>query len=266
MYKSFVEFKIKYLKKHKIIGKVESNSTINEIFKKWVSKLVVEEAISFDTNDCILIDFPLKEQAHLISQFVSDAYTYAWGADYQITKLIYSLWDKYMLDKDGGNMKYKDGNRSNEYHANIFESLYTIKTELKSMKNMTNNEKNMIAFKKNLNSSYLNWHLFGCLPLLKNDGIAILKNITTLNYDDAQEFIMFAIYQYPPQSFCKDLKEILLYWYAHKNILFETGTGMLYQLSLFYKKYEEHHIDILNYSGLDGMLDRDIVNIIKQHH
>lgn len=265
MYNSFIEFKknFKFDENKHSQWHFDKNPE-DEMFKYW-SEHIVGEIESFEIDDCILKDFPLHEQAKLIVDFVQGGWGYGVG-DYEITKLIHLLWNEYMLDKDGKSIKYKNRNRSNQFHANIFQNLYTVKSELRAMEYITQDDIWTI-WRKDMKhrGRYVNYHLFGCLHLLGDRGLSILKNIIKLNYDDAQSFIMFAIYQYDPKSFYNDLKEILLYWHKHENISFSHGTRMLYELNIIVKKYKKHGVDLVNDSELACIFNDEVMKYFYRY-
>jgi len=192
-----------------------------------------------EINNCILKDFPLEEQCKFISRFVPNAYRYSCDTDHEIIRLVYLLWDNYM------HVSYE--NRLKTYpHNEIYESLYSIKQELRSMKDMDYKKQMDLGEKYPNKSSYYNWHLLGFLPLLGDKGLPILRNIIKQRYSDAEDMLLFGIYHYNPKEFNGELKSILLHWYKHKNIDFSSATGMLFSLALIINKYNNAGIDLIN--------------------
>ncbi|AYV82091.1 MAG: putative orfan [Homavirus sp.] len=244
MYKSFIEFKTQHINtidKYDTIFPHSVRDIDDKLFNCWVTE-VHKNRMIFEIDSCIIKDFPLHEQCMLISRFIPSAYRYTYGAREEIVKLIYLLWNTYMLDQSGNTIEHKDYNGSNELDNLIFESLHTLKTELLSMRTLTADKVWVIE----KGGEYYNWHLLGCIPLLGDDGLPILRNVITLPYEDAQDLLMFGLYQYEPNAFYQELKNILLYWHTHQNIPFESGTGMLYQLAIIIHKYQLNNLDLLS--------------------
>lgn len=198
---------------------------------------------NFEISTCVLVDFPFSEQAEIINKFVAFPFRYAFGVDFEIVKLIYLMWPKYMKENTGYTKKFTG------YDKMIYENLYTIKEKLKAMKNVTR------ATQYKTGEAYMNWHILGFLPLLGEKYIDLTCNICKLYYDDAQDMLMFGLYHYDPKIFYSDLKKILLYWFANRNITFEGGTGMLGQFDEIIKKYKKHDIDIVNDRDLRQIMD-----------
>ena len=191
---------------------------------------------NFEINDCIFVDFPLKEKAQIIDNFVSNPYLNPHPIIPEIVKLIYYIWPECMTD-----VRYSKQhlNTLNPYSKIIFENLYSIKAKLKAMKHTTAATQYMSG------EAYLNWHLLGFLPLLGDQGIDIMHNVSKLNYEDAQDMLMFGLYQYEPKYFYNDLKKIFMYWHENQNIQLGSGTGIIGQLQYLITKYKKHNIDIL---------------------
>ncbi|AYV82090.1 MAG: putative ORFan [Homavirus sp.] len=268
MYYSFIEFKTKH------INTVDEYDTLiqhpekdldDKLFNCWVDKIYEDNHPNFEVDSCIIKDFPLHEHARLISRFVPCAYRYAWGADKEIVKLVYLLWNTYMLDDQGNSVKYGHHNKSNEFHKLIFESLYTLKTELLAMQNLTLDDiVKLYKIFPNKGGRYYNWHLLGCIPLLGDKGLPVLRNVITLPYDDAQDLLMFGLYQYEPNAFYTELKDILLHWHIYQNIQYETGTGMLSQLVEIIYKYQINNLDLLLDEDFSDVFKKDKTYIDKQ--
>jgi hypothetical protein len=99
-------------------------------------------------------------------------------------------------------------------------------------------------------SRYIYWTYFALYPLLDN-GFELLKKVSTFNYDDAQDGIMFAMYQIDPFKNFDVVFDILKYWDEHHNIWFSSGTGMLGQLRLILEKYDKINF---NYKKIDDFM------------
>ena len=239
------------------------NDNIEDIMLRgWVSEENPCEAGDFEIDTCMLSDFPLHLQAKMISEFITDEYKYSWGVDYEITKLIYKLWYKYMLDSNRNPIRYKDHNKSNEYHKLIFESLYTLKYQLKEMKDLDYEMIGKLREKYPNKGRYYNWHLLGCLPLLGETGLQILRSVCQLHYNDADELLLFGLYQYNPKEFYPELKKILLYWYENQNIEYSISTGMLFRFKRIVKKYKKYGIDMVHDPDLSNIFQIEVVQEI----
>lgn len=86
----------------------------------------------FDVNNCMLSDFPLKEQAQFINNFVLIQYEYGLDSDWVIVKLIFQLWSKYIQENTPHTKQFTG------HHKTIYENLYTIKENLKAIINDSN--------------------------------------------------------------------------------------------------------------------------------
>jgi hypothetical protein len=252
-YEKFLELK-NTLSLEKEYTEAVKLETINLIvsFEDWVltqlvtdtwhgynSKEKIKYEYNFEPETSLLKYFPLTKQAEILNRFVGHAYRYAWGPDLEIGKLVYLLWNNYDL------RDYKS--KPKVYpHNDIYEALYTIKSELKTMKDLDNEKQRALYSKFPEKSGFYNWHLLGFLPLLDDDGLIILRNIIKQCYSNAQDMLMFGLYQYDPKSFYLELKSIMLYWHTNNNIQFSSGTGIIGQLDLIVKKYKEHSIDVEN--------------------
>ena len=209
MYAKWLEFKedpknIREARRLKKLtgGKAEDYLLVN-FGEKEKEKCVENFTDCFEIETCIFKDFPLTEQLKLIENFVPEPYWYGGNINEEVSKLIYLLWPKYIL-----NVKYGEHNKSYP-HKEIFECLYSIKANLKSMTNMNQEQLVKNGSSRKGNSPYYNWHLLGLIPLLKHETAeALLTNITKMRYNDAQDMLMFGLFQFDPLSFYSTLKGI----------------------------------------------------------
>ena len=183
--------------------------------------------VNYDINRWIFSDFPEHEYIFLLNKFIDSCETLH-RVYPEYCKMIYHLWPKFM------NVNYKDKPK-NYPHNEIYELLFTIKTELKIIPEKIKN-----MYKNNIRqrgTRYMFWPYFALYPLLDN-GFELLKTVSTFDYDDAQDGIMFAMYQINPFKNFDVVFDILKYWDEHRNIYFSSGTGMLFQLRLILEKYD----------------------------
>ena len=112
------------------------------------------------------------------------------------------------------------------------------------------------------------FNLLCFIPLVEFAGSTFLiEEISKLHYNDAQTYLMQALYQYDPTVFYNDLKEIMLYWHKNKNIEFEEATCMLSEFAQIIQKYLKHQFNILEdpdlkcifyeFNQLDGTYSRN---------
>ncbi len=197
----------------------------------------------YDIDNCILLDFPLSFVARILNKFVLDEYSYAWGGDEEIAKLVYHLWPKYMK-----NQTWKNYNKTFPHNI-IFNCLYSIRESLLEFDKINSCEDfNELRRKKNT-CRYYNWHMFAFFPLLEDRGIPILLKVIELPYNDAQEMLMFGLAQYDPRTFLPHFEKILDHWQkntmksgdcqSNNFIHFESGTGIYRELEMIVKKYEK---------------------------
>jgi hypothetical protein len=245
MYSKWLEFKnnpanTKRIKDdYKEYGGESKFSLEDDLFNKFIRQIKDADDYDWDNNvfnieTCLIKDFPLNEQIELINKFVPYCYRFAWSADYEIVKCIYILWNKYMVN-----------NSAIPLNKEVCDALESIRTNLLPMATMTQDELWKLGEQPG-KSKYYNWHLLACLPLLGDEGLPVLNNIIKMRYGDAEDLLMFGLYQYDPKIFYNNLKQILLYWYKHDNIGFSGATGMLSKLELIIKKYKKHGISVLH--------------------
>lgn len=202
----------------------------------------------WDIEDCILVDFPLETQITILQNFVNDEYYYAFsGAEYEIGKLIYLQWEKF-ITTESANPNHKKMRAVFESIIQKLEILYTCGDSMDKFHNL---------IRENNLKTYPYWNLLGFYSLLGEKGIDMIKKVSTLRYDDAQDMLMFGIYQFDPNSFLEHLRWILKYWDENENIEFESGTGMMYELCEIVNKYDIYGIKLFE--------DKIIGPILKKH-
>lgn len=229
----------KYLELKK--NKKEISANHNNIFSKKEDNddlYVIDRLISScnmddscNLNQWIFFDFPESEYIFLLEKFIDSGeslhHVYP-----EYCKLIYHLWPKYM------DLPHKD--KPKTYPKNqIYELLYTIKTQLKIIHEQIPN----MPFRNSRGTRYAFWHYFALYPLLEDEGFEMLKIVSTFRYDDAQDGIMFALYQIDPFTNFDVVGDILKYWDEHENIRFCFGTGMIPQLESILEKYDKIKFD-----------------------
>lgn len=253
-YLHFISNKINHniaIEELKIYGLNITSSNIRRvILRNFVSKY---SSNTFEINDGILYDFPLIEKIRIIELWVDNEYYYGFGSMiYEITKMIYKLWPEYM------NKKYNHSN--NIYlHDKMFNNLCKIKNNLNEFEYIKNNEElYKIGFTKK-KARYMYWHLFGLFPLLKN-GIELFLQVSKLNYDDAQDCLMFSIPHFPINIFIPLFKETLKYWQDNNNISFDNGTGMIGQLEEVVKVFKNKNYNILEDEDFVTILQNNVTN------
>lgn len=186
----------------------------------------------FDINSCILIHLPLAEQIKSLKMFIDHGET-LFSAAVDISKLIYILWPRYHVPYQSRPLSYP--------HAEIYQLMFTIHQQLKDFAKTSHEQ--YFDFKKG--TKFVFWHLCGLYPLLEN-GAEMLVKICQKEYDDAQDMMMFGIYQLNPFTHMVYVKEIFKHWKKAKNIdLYDTSTGCRQQLDLILGKYRflEYEID-----------------------
>src|SRR5271154_4882535 len=108
----------------KLMGKAKTKENIeNDLVGTFIEKYA--STSDFEIDNGIFNDFPIAEQLILLERFTADEYAYAWGADYEVAKLVYKLWKQYDMDA----LNWKNYNKTYP-HGQIFNCLYTIKTHL----------------------------------------------------------------------------------------------------------------------------------------
>lgn len=248
-YKLWLELKKKYNKYN------ENNEyyeiTNNLLFSYFCNKYCIE---GNNINDCILLNFPLEDIIPFLEEFTKkyDKMQNDIDCCIQLTKLIYHLWPKYM---------YQSWFNYNKHypHGAIFELLSVIKFKLEKFNTIKSYKEHM----EKLRDNYYEWHLLGCIPLLKN-GEEIMKKVVCLSYDDAQEMILFGLSQFDASKYLPTLGKILLYWYDNNydfypefnrnhiyfnGIQIESGTGIYNDLVNLAYEYKRKGVDI--YSNKD---------------
>jgi hypothetical protein len=179
-----------------------------------ISKLYQEENIDddYDCSTSLLNEFPVREQLRIIDEFVNNIYAYyhTGGSNLfgmEILKYIYTIWPKYMLDNNMNDILYE--NRPKVYpHKDFFELLYSIKSNLITFSKMENSE--ITSFRRLKKITYPYFNLLGCLPLLRNGGKMLEIILSKQCYSDAEEYIYFALFNFPSKEFYPHLKRILL--------------------------------------------------------
>jgi hypothetical protein len=146
-----------------------------------------------------------------------------------------------MLHKDGSFMRYEEHNK-HPPHGLIYESLYTLRERLREFKRAGEG-----VYQLTRGTRYHFWHGLGFYSLLGEEGLEMLEAACHLHYNDAQDMLMFGIYQYPPKELLPVLRRILTHWNREGNIeICSSGTGMTYQMGKVLTKYLAHGIDLVN--------------------
>lgn len=201
--------------------------------------IIHEYLDSWDINHSIMIHFPVSFQLEMIQNFI-DAGESQHGYYVESLKLIYLYWNKY------GNLKYKD-KPSHYPSSQFFEQIYILRY---IMREFANDKYNPQFGYNRAYTSYVLWHMLGLYPLLENGKDIIMNKLISLPYNDAQDSLMFGLYQLDPNKFKNELKQILLFWDDDNSpgrcVQFCSSTGMLSQLQMIFTKYKAHGIDVEN--------------------
>jgi hypothetical protein len=215
-------------------------------------------------NDCILLNFPLEVIIPFLEEFTKkyDKMNIDVDGCIQLTKLIYHLWPKYMYQSLFNYNKHYP-------HGSIFELLNVIKFKLEKFNKIKSYKEHI----EKLKSNYYEWHLLGCIPLLKN-GEEIMKKVVCLSYDDAQEMILFGLSQFDAVKYLPTLGKILLNWNDNfhfypefdrnhsycNSIKIEGGTGIYGDLINLAYEYKSKGVDIYSNKDIDSVLKINLFN------
>jgi hypothetical protein len=191
-----------------------------------------------DINDCILLEFPLKDIVPLLEQFVENSYNIELDGCIQLTKLIYYLWPKYMTQTWFNYNKHYP-------HGAIFELLQSIKFKLGELEKVSKS----IPFPS--------FTLLGCIPLLEN-GEQIMWNVIQMRYDNAQEMLIFGLSQFDPVKYLPTLGKVFRYWNTHGNIDICSGTGIFGDIINLAHHYKKRGVDIYSNSDIFDIFKHSI--------
>lgn len=213
-----------------LLGFFVDEQYVTETKDKYVENINI-----YDINNCVTLDFPLIEQCNLIQKYMVP-YTYyhntpANTLPYDINKLIYRLWPQYITKIYGEHLRTYP-------HNSIYEALYTIKEKLKAMSS--------IDIDNAQKYTYCNFELLGFIPLIGKKSDEVLMHVIKGYYNDAQEYIMFALQQKNPHTFYQNLKKILIYWNQNDRIGYSSGsTGMKWEVQALLDEYKKAGYNLL---------------------
>jgi hypothetical protein len=175
--------------------------------------------------------------------------------------LIYHYWKQFQELEEKCN-KSKVGEvyheiLSSHFYRNdpIYKDIIKIRDSLKELAGWDDE-----TFKQRQSEhgeGYIYYTLMGCYPLFGQEAIPWLIRATKLRYNDAQDNLMFSLYQYDPIAFFPILKDILIYWHETENIEYCNSTGMISQLEHIMKKYK--------FCGKDLRDDPELSAIFIEH-
>jgi len=220
-----------------------------------IQELKDEEYWELDT--CILQHLPLAEQIRAIGFFVNQKTSFS-GLFDDTAKLIYLLWPKY------GHIKYQDKPKAYPHNL-LFEAIYSVKQELKRLSTRClqcgrfgdNNCDHCTKKGRDLGTSYIDWHMFGVLPLYGELGKAAFLEKCKMRYSDGQDMMTFVIYQMNPFKEGDLIKSVFRHWNKHENIsLGCSGTGCRWQIERILKKWKR----------IGYPIDQEMVGILEEEN
>lgn len=220
------------------------------LLNEYINDVCFNRELKFDLENLILRDFPLDMLIEIIKIFIYDPYAFGYDGNYEISKIIYVLWlsdnpNSYFICDDFFDLSIV----SDDIRKELKWCFDTITRKLNTLKKLSKEE---LFEKRRKYYSYYNFHILAFIPLISVIDHSILNYAYKLDYDDAQDLLMFALYQYNPDDFRSKLIEILKYWLENNNICFQQGTGMTGQLKIILEKYKDDPIiyDILKQAEL----------------
>lgn len=218
------------------------------LFQNFINEHATRD---YNFDNCILLDFPLEFVADLLDYFIPDPYALSWGPTEELAKMIFHLWTKYM------NREYND--KDNKTDKRIRNSLQQIKDKLLEFKELDTYDKIVERSKevnpKNFCHRYYNWHLLAFIPLLGEESMPILMNVTKQRYNDAQDMLILGLAQFEPEGFLSNLADILEYWDKNDNISFCSATGMIAELKMLIKEYHRKGVNVYRNDRIKEILD-----------
>jgi hypothetical protein len=238
---------------------------INEHLAK--SKLIHEFVDKYSTgtfliNDGLFIDgFTDKTKLDILKPFSNpkECYGYPAKTNYEVFKMVTSIWPKYMSVKSG----YSWHNPPKTWpHNEFFQLFYSIQTCLRRFYHTS--EEEFAEFRKEhyekLGEGYPYHQYLGFLHLIP-DCNAIFDRVYKLPYGDAQDFLMFSVAHMPLPGSLPVLRKAFTYWdadYGDSRISFhDKGTGIIGQLESVVLAWRDR--------GFNGFRDPVIGPVLMKH-
>ena len=196
----------------------------------------------YDLSYCMIKDFPDDIINSLIEANLNTrSICYKHHLHIELVKYIYRIWNDQ--DNYSFNILTKLKNHLIETATMDKEEYYDI------LKNPNNK-----LYYPNRNYIYYSWWLYCFYPLLENGEELILKLIDFVYLEDAQDMLMYGIYQMDCNKLYSFFKKFVLALHKQKQsmeqkpcfYLFETGTGAFGQFDRIKNKLHENGYNILD--------------------
>jgi hypothetical protein len=206
---------------------------------KYADLLSDENDIQYhDLQFRIMDGWPVRFMLRLLKvNFESRDICYLQTLHIEVVKYIFSIWDKY------ADLPYQ---RRTFPHGELYQSISLLKNHLIEAANFDPDEYNRILrdpkhprFNPDKHYRYYTWWLYCYFPLINNGDELILRLIRFAKLEDAQDMLMFGIYQIQDPKRLASLM-IQLITDVDKSFDFtQSGTGALRQsIKIFRKLYQ----------------------------
>ena len=202
----------------------------------------------YDLSYNILRGFPTDVLKNIMElNFETRKVCYKTLLHIEIVKYIYHIWD----------------NKEHELHF-IVNKIKNHLIETANMDPVEYYDKNNPKYNRDKHYIYYTWWLYCFYPLLEDGDDLIIKLVNFVYLEDAQDMLMYGIYQMESKKLYNFFKKLLIA--LHNRTLtdakgcfdmFESGTGALGQFTMI--------IDKLNSSDCNILDDEGIQHILKFH-
>lgn len=234
---AFKFFKIKERK----LGQFNDNYILNKYFEsKYEDDDEQENRRYYNLEFNVIREFPIEMIKKLLElNFNTRDICYMRYLHIELVKYIFYIWNDtshelhYMIDKIKDHLIEVAGMNEDDYY------------------DILNNGSNP-RYNPDKNYMYYTWWLYPYFPLLE-DGENLILKLTSFAYlDDAQDMLMYGIYQMDPHRLYGFFKKFMQELHTAVSFkLFESGTGSLGQFRLIAKKLYESGYDIINDKDID---------------